>query len=358
MAKILLKNGKIFDGVRFLSGSVMTEDEKIIAIGDFDTEIDAQTVVIDLGGRLVCPGLVDIHAHLLEMSGLPFGFPALLETVPFGVTAAVEACAVLPPEKSADLPIKTAALVPLAMREGEIDFAAMEERLSAYGDRALGVKIYFDKGQPFVPNLSHIEKASAFAKKMGLLTMVHCTDSPAPMKEIVRALSEGDILTHAYHGTPHTVADEDYFAYRLAKEKGVTIDAGMAGGVHTDFKVLKEALAKGYLPDVISTDITQFSAYMRGGIYGMTMCMSIYRGLGMDETAVLCAVTSSAARAVKREGQWGTLSVGGAADLAVLSYGDVKIDITDRAGNRVTLDEGYSCHMTVVNGKILYRNGI
>ena len=100
------------------------------------------------------------------------------------------------------------------------------------------------------------------------------------------------------------------------------------------------------------------SAYKRGGMYGMTMCMSIYRGLGMDEEAVLCAVTSSAARAAKRENAWGSLKVGGAADIAVLSYGKQKIDISDRAGNRVVLDEGYSCHLTVANGKILYRNGI
>ena len=116
MAKILLKNGKIFDGARFLSGSVLTEDEKIIAIGDFDAEIDAQTTVIDAKGCIVCPGLVDIHVHVDELSGDPFGFPALLGTVPFGVTAAVDASANLPAEKSADLPIKTAALVSLCVK--------------------------------------------------------------------------------------------------------------------------------------------------------------------------------------------------------------------------------------------------
>ena len=90
----------------------------------------------------------------------------------------------------------------------------------------------------------------------------------------------------------------------------------------------------------------------------MTMCMSIYHGLGMDEEAVLRAVTSSAAKAVKREDAWGCLKVGGAADIAVLSYGKQKIDISDRAGNRVVLDKGYTCHMTVADGKILYRNEI
>lgn len=358
MAKILLKNGKIFDGERFFFGSVLAEDEKIAAIGAFDAEIDAQTVVIDAEGCIVCPGLVDIHVHTDELSGDPYGFPALLETVPFGVTAAVEACATKEASLSADLPIRTAALVPLVLQDGEIDFSKMEQRLSDFGDRALGVKIYFDRGIDNGCTLSHIAEASEFAHAHGHIVMVHCTGSTASMAALASVLSEGDIITHAYHGAPNDISENNYEAYRIAKARGVTIDAGMAGGVHTDFAILRAAIEDGCLPDVISTDITRSSAYKRGGIYGMTMCMSICRGLGMCEEDIFRAVTSAAARAVKREGTWGSLTVGGRADLAVLSYGNAKTDITDRANNRVVLDQGYLCHMTVVNGKILYRNKI
>ena len=356
MAKILLRNGKIFDGESFLSGEVLIEDGKIAAIGQV---ADAEgALAIDLAGATACPGLVDIHVHTDEISGDPYGFPALLETVPFGVTAAVDACANLPAEASAALPIETAALIPLILRDGKVDLAAMEKRLLAYGDRALGVKIYFDRAQGRVATLAEIREVSAFAKGRGLLTMVHCTDSPAPMKDIARALSEGDILTHAYHGAPHTVEEEHYAAYRLAKEKGIVIDAGMAGGVHTDLAVLKGAIERGFLPDVISSDITRFSAYQRGGIYGITMCMSICRALGMSEEAVLRAVTSRAAAAVKREGRWGRLTAGGRADLCVLSFGAAEIDIEDKAKNRLQIQEGYTCRLTVKDGRILYRNGV
>ena len=88
MRKILLKNGKIFDGEQFLYGSVLTEGEKITAIGEVEAPADA--LVIHASGCIVCPGLVDIHTHLSEMSGEPFGFPAALATIPFGVTAAVD----------------------------------------------------------------------------------------------------------------------------------------------------------------------------------------------------------------------------------------------------------------------------
>ena len=355
MAKIRLKNGRIFDGQSFLSGDVLIEEGRIGALGAVCCE---DALVIDVGGCTVCPGLVDIHTHLSEMSGAPFGFPALLATVPFGVTAAVDASAALPACASASLPIDTAALVPYASRDGRPDFKEMEKRLSDYGARALGVKFYYDVAQKSLPTRDEIAETSAFCKARGLLTMVHCTGSPLPMKEIVSALSEGDILTHAYHGAPHSIEDENYAAYHLAREKGVAVDAGMAGGVHTDLAVLRRALEKGLYPDVISTDITQYSAYMRGGIYGLPMCMSIFRALGMPEEAVLRVVTSSAARAVKREGVWGSLSVGARADLCVLSYGNLAIDITDKAKNRLVLSDGYTCKMTVKDGQILYRNGL
>jgi signal transduction histidine kinase len=46
------------------------------------------------------------------------------------------------------------------------------------------------------------------------------------------------------------------------------------------------------------------------------------------------------------------------ADLSVLSYGVAAIDISDRAKNRLTLSQGYTCRLTVKNGQILYRNEI
>ncbi len=359
MARILLKNGKIFDGERFFYGSVLIEEGKIAEMGQIDPVTDEKSVVIDAEGCTVCPGLVDIHTHLLEISGLPFGFPAALATVPFGVTAAVDASAATCNSQNADaLPIETAALLSLPLSDGKTDFAALDRGFAAYGARALGVKIYYDEAQGAVASLPQITEASAYAHKKGGIVMVHCAGSPTKMKSVVEALSCGDILTHAYHGGTHTVEDEDYAAYRLAKEKGVVIDAGMAGSVHTDFGVLARAFEKGLFPDVISTDITQFSAYMRGGIYGLPMCMSICRALGMAEADILRAVTSSAAKAVKRADRWGNLSVGQAADLAVLSLGAVKIDTVDGAQNRLVINEGYTCRMTLKNGQILYRNGI
>ena len=119
--------------------------------------------------------------------------------------------------------------------------------------------------------------------------------------------------------------------------------------------MLRAAFEKGVYPDTISTDITNRSAYMRGGRYGLTMAMSFCRTLGMPEEAILKAVTTAPAKVVG-QAQWGSLQVGGIADIAVLDYADEAYDTTDFAGNRLQDSRGYRCLLTVANGQVVYKH--
>ena len=126
--------------------------------------------------------------------------------------------------------------------------------------------------------------------------------------------------------------------------------------MHTDFKVFENAVKSGELPDIISTDITKYSAYKRGGRYGMTMCMSIARHLGMSEEDIFRAVTSAPAKALGKEKEWGYLGIGKSADISVFDYTDEGFDLTDNAGNHIESEKGYRCLLTIANGEIVYRN--
>ena len=109
------------------------------------------------------------------------------------------------------------------------------------------------------------------------------------------------------------------------------------------------------IADTISTDITKFSAYKRGGRYGMTMCMSIAKTLGMDEESVFRAVTSAPAKVLKKEDEWGYLKEGRQADVAVFDYTSEGFNLTDKAGNHIESESGYRCVLTLVNGEVVYR---
>ena len=352
--KLLIKNAAIFDGTDYCRGDVLIEKGVIADIREGITCPDAE--VIDIDGKLLAPGLIDIHTHLRNVSNTTFGVDASLCTIPFGVTAAVDGGASRGDEAYLDtLNIKSAVFVGVSIRGNKALLEKTDETAAKYGKYLLGYKVYFDTKVSEVTDVSPLKEVCDFAKSRGRRVMVHCSNSPVPMTEIVKTLNPGDILTHPYHGGVNTAADEGFEAIFLAKQKGVIVDAGLAGHVHTDFKVLKAAIAAGATPDTVSSDITRLSAFVRGGRYGLTACMSIMRHVGMKEKDILRAVTSSAARAVNRENVWGSVKAGDIADLAVLDYAHGGgFSFTDAAGNHIESNIGYKCVLTIINGDIVY----
>jgi len=350
----LIKNGKLWTGTEFSTGNILINKDTIVSIdAPADTPAD---YMYDAAGCIVSTGLLDIHTHIYKVSCDIFGYPAELVCAPFGATATVDGGAEMSDKEYLDtMMVKVRVFVAVPVGADGPDFALAERLLAAYGDRALGVKVYYDASGNKYVNHDHLAAICAFARERGLKVMVHCNHSPTSMLDIIETLAPGDILTHCYHGDTNTILADDYAAYKLAKAKGVILDTGNAGRAHTDFAVLRKAIGDGYLPDTISSDLTSLSAFNRGGKYGLTMCMSMQRTAGMTEEQVLRAVTSDAAKAVGWEDECGKLAVGRKADITVLSYGKEPYSLTDPAGNTLEDENGYICHLTVANGQILYR---
>ena len=355
--RIVIKNGRVFDGNGFLTADLLLGDGIILGIGKY-TDADAFDVdyVFDASGMTVTPGLVDIHTHIWAVSPDAFGTSAEGTCFPFGVTSCVDGGAIKGNGQLLDsMNINTAVFVCTGLKDNKVSFEKTEELLRAYGDRAIGVKVYFDTTSGQLRDISPLLEICEYARKRSLKVMVHCSHSPVPMYDIVDALSEGDILTHIYHGDENTCDADGYMAFRLAREKGVILDVGMAGHVHTNFNVLKNAIAVGEYPDTVSTDITNLSAFSRGGKYGLCLCMSILRNAGVDELSLLKMVTSNAALAVGKEGEWGRIEVGRRADIAVLEYTDSPYAFIQNENNTTQGKQGYVCNLTVCNGRIVYR---
>lgn len=355
MAKILIKNGRVWDGERFFYADVLTDGQKIAKI---EPEIEEPCDYrYDATGKTVSAGLVDTHVHMRATPTDRFGIQAEMSCFPFGVTAAADAGREDGEKEIFDsFMLKNLVFVTVAIENNEAMLERAQKHIERFGDRAVGVKVYFDVSESEVRDITPLKNICAFAKARGLRVMVHCAGSPCPMADILATLNEGDILTHVFHGGVNTSAEDDFASVKAAQARGVIIDAGFAGYVHTDFEIFTKAIKSGFVPNTLSTDITKLSAFVRGGRYGMTMCMSLARLAGMSEEDIFRCVTSNAARALGQSDEWGSLKVGGAADIAVLEYTSEGFDLTDKYGNRVKSDNGYRCTFTVSDGQIVYRD--
>lgn len=353
--KILIKNGRVWDGRQFLAADILTEDKLIAKIAP-NIQDQAQ-FVYDAQGKLVTPGLVDAHVHMAGPEPDLYGINAEMSALPFGVTAVADAGGAHGNRALAEAyQVKNLTFVTASIQDDRADFTTTEKKLALYGDRAIGLKVYFDTSSKQVRTIAPLKTVCAYARERGLKVMVHCSHSPTPMAEILETLAPGDILTHAYHGGENNAAADGFAAIKKAKQRGVIIDAGFAGHIHTDFAIFKAAVEAGALPDTISTDITRASAYKRGGRYGMTMCMSMAKHLGMGETDIFKAVTSAPAKVLGMADAWGSLQVGAVADIAVFDYTNEPFSMTDRAGNHIESDMGYRCLLTISDGQVVYRH--
>ncbi len=355
MARILIKGGRLWDGERFSSADVLCDGGKVLKIAEEIAE--NADIVYDATGKTVTAGLVDAHVHMWGVSVDKYGISAEMSSFPFGVTAAADASGFKGDRALLDsFMLKSAVFVEAPIKNNRPDLAFTEEGLRRFGDRAVGVKVYFDTEVSEVSDTAPLREVCEFAHGRGLRVMVHSSGSPVTMQKLLDTLFTGDILTHAYHGGVNNASLDGFKCLREAKARGVVIDAGLAGHVHTDFEVFRSAIEQGAAPVIISSDITRLSAYVRGGRYGLTLCMSIARHLGMSEEDVLRAVTSAPAAALGKACEWGYLAPGCAADIAVLEYSDEGFDLVDREGNRISSEQGYRCVMTLADGQIVYKH--
>ena len=354
MSNILIKNGKIWDGERFYFSDVRVENGKIAAIAEGIKE--SVDFVYDADGQIVSAGLIDSHLHLRKMSTDSLGVGEWA-CFPFGVTAAVDAWIEQdnPTLASANM-IKAVGFIGSSISGNHLRTDKFQRFKDIWQEKAIGIKVCFDGRDTDARDLTPVLEGVEFAEKHDLKVMVHCNHTPTPMMEIVKALRKGDVLSHAYHGAENNAAKDGFECLLYAKQKGVVIDTGFAGHIHTDFSVYRKAIEKGCLPDLISTDLTLYSAFKRGGRYGLTACMNIAKACGQDDESILRSVTSTPSQVFGKADEWGYLKEGRVADIAVLAYENDAYDLTDFNGNRVSWNTGYKCKLTISNGEVVYKD--
>jgi dihydroorotase len=319
--------------------------------------------VMDAAGKLVTPGLIDLHAHTYPF-GSAIGIPAD-ELIAHQCTTTVVSAGdgganniaawrrfVVPGGRTrqfAFLHIAVAGLAGFPVPElYNIDYAQVDaaaRALAENADMVLGVKVRMSENVIARHGLEPLKRAILACERSGVAgakLMVHIggVADRALMSQILDLLRPADILTHCFSGAPNIAGEATNIvqdgkllpAALAAKKRGVLFDIGHGGGSF-DYTIAEAAIAQGCPPDTISSDVHVFSANTPGMPY-LPWVMSKFLGLGFSLEQVVAMATQAPARAIARVPKLGTLQLGAPADLSILEIVDGPVSFVDTRNNK------------------------
>lgn len=330
---LLLKNGHVIDPYNQINHvtDILVDGGKIAKVGRVTEETDN---VIDAAGCYVTPGLIDHHCHLYPLAKI--GLPAEAVCFASGVTTAVDAgstgCATYAQHRpfiqasklrmNAYLNVCTTGLSSLPVLE-DVDPAHWDEGqisgcFEAYRDELLGLKLR--TSAPIVKELGYepLRKTVELGEKLGVSVMVHCTNPPGEMSELLNILRPGDVMTHMYMNQGSAIVENGAVkdcALR-ARERGVVFEAADARA-HFGLDVAQTAIGAGFWPDILASDLTKLSMHLRPTAFNMAMQLSKYAALGIPFEVLIKLCTCAPAAHMGMLDAIGSLTEGHAADVAV-----------------------------------------
>lgn len=374
---LVLKGGEVIDpGWPFHQQADVAITKGKIAAVSANIPMNEAIRTIDVTGKIVCPGLIDIHAHTF-INAHDMGPETDQRCAASGVTTLVDAGSA----GSATFPglrhyvaersqvrlrcfVHLSALGLIHLQVGELmnmDYADPEgcaRTIRDNRDLAIGVKLRFSNNVvPDSAGTAPLRLARQAADMADVPLMVHITDGLLPVPKVLEFMKPGDVVTHCLHRYPYGIMGPEKKEILRevwdAQKAGVIFDCAH-GRMHFTFPFVRMALDQGFMPDTIATDLSIPSA-TRGPVFDLPTTMSKFLNLGVSLEEVIRRVTTNSARAIGEAGSLGTLKPGSVADVAVFSLERGQFDFVDTDANHMIGDQRLMTQLTLKDGRVWYR---
>lgn len=326
---LVIKGGRVIDPSLRLDGirDVAISGGRIAAVEPSITGDAAD--MIDARGKLVVPGLIDIHTHTArsaEGPGLVLqdGVTGWIDAGTQGADHIADTIAVAkssPEQARVLINIGRAGILPEGdtMDLKRADVAAAREAISKNREFIAGVKARLSRDVAGQNDYEVLRRAQEVASGFGLPVMIHMGQTISPFPKLVDLLKRGDIVTHMFAPPPNSIIDDTGHilpAVLAARRRGVWFDVGNGQMGHMRWDNVGAIMKAGFWPDTFSTDWNA-NAHQTG-VIDLPNCMSKFFGYGMTVEQAIARATLNPSRVFPLFNDRGTLNVGAPADVAIL----------------------------------------
>ncbi len=348
---LLIRGGQVVDPGGGNEGAldVAVTRGRIAEVGR-DIPSESAFLVVDAGGQIVTPGLVDLHTHVFHKVTY-WGIDPDPIAARTGVTtwndAGSAGALTLPgfrdfivgPAQVGITAFLNISSIGLVCDDYEcanthyLDVDLFRRLVEQNSDLAIGVKVRIGNPAFAEDVLEPLRRARRAADECELPLMVHISFGPPEIGQVLPFLKPNDVLTHCCTGHPMKIVDAEGRLLEEAErawDSGVVMDVGHGTGSFS-FETAEAILAAGRKPDVISTDLHQLS--VNGPAFDLPTTLSKFLHLGMSLREVVEAATSRPAAVLGLDREVGTLRPGSRADIALFRLYQGQFPLQDIHGN-------------------------
>ena len=322
---------------------------------------------INADGKIVTPGLIDIHAHVFPDVG-PYGIEPDPYCLRRGVTTVVDAGttgALAFPAFRKFITERAATRIRSLLHVVSPNMGELEdlrycvpklavEVANKNRDLIAGLKMRFSRGYTGPNDYEGMKRAREAADEARLPLMIHIGWSYTPLPKLLALMEKGDVVTHSFNGRPNGILDSSGKLLPEvveARRRGVLFDVGHGAGSFS-FDTMEKCLRQEFLPDTISSDL--YSANINGPVFDLVTTLSKFLLLGLSLRQVVERATVNAAGVFDFGVEIGTLRPGAEADVSVLDIKEGEFAFTDSYGKTRTGRQKIDPVVTVRGGKAYY----